>query len=133
MYDCETGLWTDSPHGYGCYSTENWVWPVDAEAIEDLADAKVECKIRTVGGCEDHGSENVRIPVVALVFASDWMLTQGEANVSVGGCPVTKGSPLGVILRNSTGVFVAGSILEIDLPEPEKYKRGSTMGKKITF
>ena len=117
-------MWSCAPHGFGCYCVEPFDWPTDCATVEDLAELVVLCRVRKAGGFEDHGLEDVKLPIVALVLASEWVLTQDDAPVVIGGCPVTRGSPFGVIAQTSLGAFVAGSILEIDIPEPERYKRG---------
>ena len=84
--------------------------------------------MRIRGGCADYEPIAYDILMEALVLASDWPLTPTTtmARGTVGeiyGCPVTVGSPFGVAMWTSTGLILAGTVLEFDLPNPEKYKR----------
>ena len=67
------------------------------------------------------------IPVEALVSACDWVLSRHTNGLTIRGCPVTSGfgSPLAVAVKTAgTLAFVAGSALELELQNPERYKSG---------
>ena len=93
-------------------------------AIEGSCLGVVDSKVRIRGSCGEYEERVVLIPVEAIVFASDWPLSSNLSALTVYGCPVTKGSPFGVAMRSAAGLLVAGTILEVELPDPGKYKRG---------
>ena len=75
----------------------------------------------------DVGSQE--LPVQSLVAACDWVLARHASGLTIRGCPISAGfgSPLAVAVKTASSarsVFVAGSALELDLPNPERYKSG---------
>ena len=65
------------------------------------------------------------MPVESLVSSCDWVLSRHTNGLTIRGCPVTIGSPLAVAVKTAgTLVFVAGSALELEMKNPERYKSG---------
>ena len=97
--------------------------PVGATNSKDLG--FICCKVRRAGGLKDFDVPSQLIPVEALVSACDWILARHANGLTIRGCPVSIGSPLAVAVKTAGPMaFVAGSALELDLPNPERYKSG---------
>ena len=124
LFDETTKRWTDPPYGVACQSQTDFVWPSVSTKSGDLG--SIPCAMRGNGGINSYG-EVEQVPVEALVLASEWILGTHITGLTVRGAPVQRGagSPLGVIVQTSSAaVFIAGSAMEMDLPNPERYKKG---------
>ena len=90
----------------------------------------VLCRVRRVnGGMNDYDVASEMISVQSLVHACDCVIAEHSDGLTIRGCPVPdgNGSPLAVAMKTSTNVlFVAGSALEMDLPNSERYKSGKS-------
>ena len=121
-------LWASAPNVFACSCASQYIWPISATS-RVVSLETVNCIVRIRGGCADYEPVSFDILLEALVFASDWPLTR-TAHITKGtvgdvyGCPVTVGSPFGVAMCSSSGLILAGSVLELDLPNPERYKKG---------
>lgn len=115
--------WCVTPHGLACRCVETFTWPEHATRIDELG--SIQCELRTEGAFNEYNVQSIPIMVEGLVFANDWILARHSNGLTVRGAPVTRGSPLCVgVQAPSTAIFVAGSVLEMDLERPELYKRG---------
>ena len=122
MYDPISRKWCDAPYGIACKCTSQFNWPEKATSIAELGSVEVEMRIS--GGFNTYNIVK-SVLLERLVLASDWILSRHANGLTVRGCPVSIGSPLAVgVQASSSAIFFAGSVMEMELPKPELYKRG---------
>ena len=127
MFDRLTKKWTSTPHGLACECALAFTWPPNATTVREVG--PVFCNVRKVGGMNEFGDVGQWLDIGCLVFSCDWILSRHSNGLTIRGCPVSSlsGSPLAVAVRTPTPVaFMAGSALELDLPNPELYKSGKS-------
>ena len=118
-------MWSEPPNGMACMCIEAYTWPNDATASSQVG--SVVCSLRTGGGVGNYNVTRVRIPVTGLVLPCDWVLcTSNNSDLTIRGSPVEVGSPLAVVFKTTSSVFISGSAIEIDLGQPELYFRGKS-------
>ena len=122
LLDKASGHWTVSPHGLACVTIGAFAWPLHATCGADLG--HITCDLRTRGGIATYDIKRVTLPVQALVFSSDWILSSMALDTTVRGSPVPEGSPLGEVLKTPTMLLSAGSSLDAVATNPERYLKG---------